>query len=86
MPGLKVEGKKITDQQTIAETCNEYFIVIAENVERQSKNNNNINYDNDNIDSHTHFMEQAFTKPYPSVKRKCTTTKETERIIKSLKK
>jgi len=86
MPGLKVEGKKITDQQTIAETCNEYFIVIAENVERQSKNNNNINYDNDNIDSHTHFMEQAFTKPYPSVKRKCTTTKEIERIIKSLKK
>jgi len=30
-------------------------------------------------------MEQAFTKPYPSTECKCTTTKEVERIIKSLK-
>jgi len=29
---LKVEGKKITDQQTIAETFNEYFVAIAEYV------------------------------------------------------
>ena len=29
---LKVEGKKITDQQTIAETFNKYFVDIAENV------------------------------------------------------
>jgi len=34
---LNVEGKNITDQQTIAETFNEYFIAIAENVKRQSK-------------------------------------------------
>ena len=43
---LKV--KKITDQKTIAETCNEYFVAIAENVKRQSKNNF-INDDSDNI-------------------------------------
>jgi hypothetical protein len=81
---LKV--KKITDQQTIAETFNEYFIAIAENVERQSKNNF-INDDSDNTDSHTHFMEQAFNKPYPSIECNCTTTKEIEQItcIKSLK-
>jgi len=24
-------------------------------------------------DSHTHFMEQAFNKPYPSMEYKCTT-------------
>jgi hypothetical protein len=30
-------------------------------------------------------MEQAFTKPYPGMECKCTTTKEIERIIKSLK-
>jgi hypothetical protein len=30
-------------------------------------------------------MEQAFTKPYASMECKCTTTKETEQIIKSLK-
>jgi len=37
------------------------------------------------MDSHTYFMEQAFNKPYPSMECKCTTTKEIERIIKSLK-
>jgi hypothetical protein len=30
-------------------------------------------------------MEQAYNKPYPSMERKYTTTKEIERIIKSLK-
>jgi hypothetical protein len=70
---LNVEGKKITDQQTIAETFNEYFVATAENVKRQSKNNFTKD-DNDNMDSHTHFTEQAFTKPYPSMESKCTTT------------
>ena len=37
------------------------------------------------MDNHTHFMEQAFNKPYPSMECKCTTTKEIEWIIKSLK-
>ena len=37
------------------------------------------------MDSHTHFMEQAFNKPSPSMECKCTKTKEIERIIKSLK-
>ena len=76
--------KKITDQQIIAETFNEYFVGIAENVNRQSKNNL-INDDNDNMDSHTHFIGQAFYKPYPSTEYKCTTTKEIEQIIKPLK-
>jgi hypothetical protein len=30
-------------------------------------------------------MERAFKKPFPSMERKCTTTKEIEQIIKSLK-
>ena len=34
---IRVEDKKIIDQQTIAETFNEYFVAIAENVKRQSK-------------------------------------------------
>ena len=76
--------KKITDQQTIAETFNEYFIAIAENVERQSKNNL-INDNNNSIDNHTHFMEQACNKTYPRIECKCTTTQEIEQIIKSLK-
>jgi len=81
---LKVEDKKITAQQTIAETFNEYFVAIAEKVNRLSKNNL-IKDEDDNIARHNHFMEQAFSEPYSSMKHKCTTTKETERIMKSLK-
>ena len=35
------------------------------------------------IDNHTHFMEQAFNKPYTSTERKCISTKKVEQIIKS---
>ena len=28
---LNVEGKKVTDQQTIAETFNQYFVAVPEN-------------------------------------------------------
>ena len=68
----------------LAETFIEHFVAIAENVNRQRKNNL-INDDNDNMDCESHFVEQAFNKPYQSTERKCTTTKETERITKSLK-
>jgi len=37
------------------------------------------------MDTHTHFMEQAFNNLYQSMECKCKTTKEIERIIKSLK-
>jgi hypothetical protein len=37
------------------------------------------------MDSDTHFMEQVFNKPFPSMECICTTTKEIEQIIKSLK-
>jgi len=82
---LKVEGKQIIDQQNIAETFQEYFVANAENIKRQSTNNL-IHADNNNMDSHTHCMEQAFTKPYPSMECKGITTKEIEQITKSLKK
>jgi hemerythrin-like domain-containing protein len=31
---LDVDGKKIIDQQSIAETFNEYFVTIAENIKK----------------------------------------------------
>jgi hypothetical protein len=74
---------KITDQQTIAETFNEYFVTTTKNVKRQSKDS--LISDDSSIDNHTHFMEQGFNKPYPSMECKCTTIKEIEQIIKSLK-
>ena len=57
-----LEVKKIADQQTVAETFNEYFVVIAENVKRQ-RQNDFINDDNNSVDNHTLFMEQAINKP-----------------------
>jgi len=81
---LKVQDKKITDQQTIAETFNEYFVAIAENISRQKKSELICDVD-DNRYSHTHFMNKAYNKPYPRMEYKCTTTKEIEQIIISLK-
>ena len=56
---LKVEGRKITDQQIIALTFNEHFVAITENIKRQSKNNLIIRKDN-STDNRIHFIEQAF--------------------------
>jgi len=56
---LNFEGRKITDQRTVVETFNEYFVAITENVKWQSKNNL-INDDKNSIDSHTHFMKKKF--------------------------
>ena len=81
---LKVQNKEITDQQTIAETFNVYFVTIAENINSQKKSELMYNVD-DNRYSHTHFMEKTYNKPYPSMDNKCTTTKEIEQIITSLK-
>jgi predicted secreted protein len=80
----KIEGKQIADQQTVAETVNEYCVAIAGNVYRQSTDNL-INGDNDDMDIRTHFMDQAFNRLYPSMEFKCTTTKEVDQMIKSLK-
>ena len=55
---LEVERKRITDQQTIPESFNKYFVGIAENVDSQSKNN--VIIDDDDIDGYTHFMEEAY--------------------------
>jgi hypothetical protein len=35
---VNVEGKKIIDQQSIAETFNEYVVTISEKIRRQIKN------------------------------------------------
>ena len=59
-------------------------MAIAEKVNRLSKNNL-IKDENNNMDRHNHFMEQAFSETYTSMQHKCTTTKEIEQIINFLK-
>jgi type VI protein secretion system component VasK len=84
LQALKVGDRKITDHQSIAETLNAYFVAIAENTDRRITQNT-IKDLNDNLDSHAHFMEQAFNKPYPNIECNCITVKEIEQIIQSLK-
>jgi hypothetical protein len=70
---LNVEGKKITDQQSIAETFNEYFVTIAERIR-----NTHMHVDNNDVDNHTHFINQAVDNPFHNTECKCTTIKEIE--------
>jgi hypothetical protein len=76
---VNVEGRKITVQQTVAETFNEYFVALTEYVKRQSTNTL-INDDKNSVDYLPHFREQAFNKPYPNIESKCTTTKKLNKL------
>jgi hypothetical protein len=66
---LNVEDRKITNLQSIGETFNDFSVATAENVERQSRNNL-FNDDDNRTDNHSHFIEQAFNKPYPTMEPK----------------
>jgi len=54
LQAVNMEGKKINYRQTIADTYNDYFVAIAENVKRQRKNHfiNNVM----NMENLHHFM------------------------------
>ena len=60
------------------------ILLLSQKMLKRQNINNLINDNNNSIDNHSQFMEQAFNKPYPSRECKCTTTKEIELIIKSL--
>ena len=64
---LKFDFRKIADQN-IVESFKWYFVGTAENGKRKIKNYLTNDYKNI-IDNHTHFMKQAFNKPYPKYKR-----------------
>jgi uncharacterized protein Yka (UPF0111/DUF47 family) len=79
-----VDGYKGIDQQSIAETFNEYFVTIAENIRKQ------IGYthtplNNNDVDNHIQFINHAFENPFPNMENKYSTIKEIEQIINSLK-
>ena len=51
------------------------ILVLSQKIVKDKVKNNLIN-DDISIDTHTHFVEQAFNKPYPGMECKCTTMKE----------
>jgi hypothetical protein len=76
--------KKIIDQQSIAETFNEYYVTIAENIRKQTRYTH-IHVNNNDVDNHTQFINHAFDNPFPNMENKYSTIKEIEQIINSLK-
>jgi hypothetical protein len=76
--------KKIIDQQSIAETFNEYFVVIAENIRKRNRYTH-MHVNNNDVDNHIQFINHAFDIPFPNMENKYCTIEETEQIINSLK-
>jgi len=81
---FSVASMMINNQQNIADTFNNYFLSKAENIDvNKKKTCNNINSHTIN-DSSLQFMSQIFTTPYTNIKRKPTSIKEIEKLMKSL--
>jgi hypothetical protein len=74
----------IRKKQMIAETFNEYFLSVSENRKEISKQNNISPHKFPNI-TPNYYLSQTFLKPFPSMKLNSLSTKEVEKIIKSLK-
>ncbi|MDR0751762.1 MAG: hypothetical protein LBF12_04160, partial [Christensenellaceae bacterium] len=82
---FRINGSKFSDQQKIVGELTNYFANIAENIKRQTKKNYvNVNNHN-NTENSIDYMGQAFANTYQTTTYNCSTQKEIEDIIKSLK-
>jgi len=77
MQFLKTDNMKISNQEVIANTFNNYFLSVADQL-----NNENIGYDNKM--KPTHYLRNYLIKSTNNIKWKYVTTYELEKIIKSL--
>ena len=83
---LKIEDKYVTNQQSIAESFNTYFLSVVDNIKNNNTQNHSKNMQNTiNSDSLNQFMSHTHNVAYPHMKHNPTTTKEIDEIIKSLK-
>jgi hypothetical protein len=83
---IDIGDKTTADHQTIANTFNKNFIMIPEIINKNNVDNYNPTMHNrykQNV--HHHFMANASQTSFPSMKFTCTTEKEIDSIIKSLK-
>jgi exonuclease III len=79
---LNIDGNTISDRQEIANAFNKYFLTVAGNINmKQNAPRSQI------LDNNTpiQFLTQLFKHPFPNMKLKTVSTKEIEKIIKSLK-
>ena len=79
---MHIDGKFKRNQQTIANSFNDYFLTIAEKlmganqIDKLSQLKNR---------APIHYILQNYRYPFPNIKFRYTSTEETEKIIKSLK-
>jgi hypothetical protein len=67
--------KKIIDQQqSIAETFNEYFVTVAENIRKRTRYTHT-HVNNNDVDNHIQFINHAFDNPFPNMENKYCTIK-----------
>jgi len=76
-------NKTINNYQNSPEVFNKYFLSITKNIIHDIRCNNKHGY---NINKNpNYYLLNLFHKPFPSIKFKNTSIKETEKIINSLK-
>jgi len=83
---INIGGKTTADRQTIADTFNKHFIMILDTINKNNIDNYypaETNRNKQNV--HCHTMANASQTSFPSMKFTCTTEKEINSIIKSLK-
>jgi thiamine phosphate synthase YjbQ (UPF0047 family) len=54
--------KKIIDQQSIAETFNDCFVTLAENIRKRTRYTH-MHVNNNDVDNHIQFINHAFDNP-----------------------
>jgi hypothetical protein len=79
---LNIEGTLVRNHQDIADEFNKYFLSIAKNI-INDKNDTFLHTQGNN--NPLHYVLQSFTSPFPNMNLKSVSSKEVEKIIKSLK-
>jgi len=75
-------GTSIKNSQEIVNIFNKYFLYLAKNI--NSTNAKQSNYNSDDT-TPIDYLLQFFKNPFPSMKLKSLSTKDVDKIIKSLK-
>ena len=80
-----IDGRCTANQQVIADAFNKHITMIPDKI-NIINNNYILSITSDNIrNMYPYSLSNVFQKSFPSIKYICTTTKEIENIIMSLK-
>jgi hypothetical protein len=77
---INVDGKLITNQQSIANSFNNYILTVADKITSNIQNDDS----SSNYNNPIHYLHKNLKLPCSNMKLKYTTPKEIEKMIKSL--